>query len=380
MLSVFAWGGCDTIEIVSPQGPDGQDAYKVWEQSVKEGRIKWSQGTDLANYFKYLKGEDGAIGRDAYLIWKDWIADGSVDDPHRKGQKWAPGRNTTRDFYAFLTGARGEDGLVPFVNDKGNWQIGTKDTGIQATGKDGRDGRDGADGTDGRDGRDGSDGQDGRDGTDGRNGRDGKDGANGSNGHDGTDGTDGKQADTVQIIGGYWHINGKDTGVSVAGSDGASYAGKSAYELWVIEVQERRIYDPDGHLWPSGETTLNHFYFFLDGKRADGTKEVDVFRPVSTTIRIESISTIDNWNGIPTANAVEVHIETEPGATVYYQILGEAETKNNLIVRTKTTSGDGKCTILEVISYSSVLNVWAKAEGKLRSHQMIIEAWRLMPM
>ena len=81
---------------------------------------------------------------------------------------------TLQDFFIFLTGAQGEkgdqgdkgdkgdkgdqgnkgdkgdkgdsgsDGNTPFVNDKGNWQIGDVDTGIPATGADGKDGADGS--------------------------------------------------------------------------------------------------------------------------------------------------------------------------------------------------------------------------------------------
>ncbi len=45
-------------------------------------------------------------------------------------------------------GSPGKDGLTPFVNEAGNWQIGPNDTGVAARAKDGRDGQNGASGQD----------------------------------------------------------------------------------------------------------------------------------------------------------------------------------------------------------------------------------------
>lgn len=49
-------------------------------------------------------------------------------------------------------GVDGKDGLTPFINDKGNWQIGDVDTGVKATGADGSNGNDGTNGENGKDG------------------------------------------------------------------------------------------------------------------------------------------------------------------------------------------------------------------------------------
>ncbi|MDO4771879.1 MAG: collagen-like protein, partial [Porphyromonas sp.] len=139
-MSVFGFASCNEIDIISPPGPRGFSAYEVWVEAVKNGKIEWAEDTDLANYFKYLKGEKGDAGADAYTTWKEWIKTVSVDDPHNPGRKWSPERTSQKDFFHFLTGAKGEDGLTPFVNEKGNWQIGDKDTGIQARGRDGEKG------------------------------------------------------------------------------------------------------------------------------------------------------------------------------------------------------------------------------------------------
>ncbi|MDO4789772.1 MAG: collagen-like protein, partial [Porphyromonas sp.] len=114
---------CDRIEILSPPGPRGLSAYEVWVEAVNNKTIQWENGTDLANYFKYIKGVKGDSGKDAFSIWQDWIRDGSVDNPHKPGEKWNPEKNTKRDFYLFLTGAKGDKGDTPFINSKGNWQI-----------------------------------------------------------------------------------------------------------------------------------------------------------------------------------------------------------------------------------------------------------------
>ncbi|MDO4770655.1 MAG: collagen-like protein, partial [Porphyromonas sp.] len=143
LLLAFGWGACNEIDIVSPPGPRGLSAYEVWVEAVKTGKVSWNEGTDLPNYFKFIKGEKGDAGADAFSIWRDWIKEGNIDDPHNPGRKWNPERTTKRDFYIFLTGAKGEDGRTPFINEKGNWQIGDIDTGIAARGRDGQKGEKG---------------------------------------------------------------------------------------------------------------------------------------------------------------------------------------------------------------------------------------------
>lgn len=58
-------------------------------------------------------------------------------------------------------GKDGADGISPFINSSGNWQIGTTNTGIPATGPQGPQGVQGPQGPAGQSGTDGKDGQDG---------------------------------------------------------------------------------------------------------------------------------------------------------------------------------------------------------------------------
>lgn len=287
MLAFFA--SCNDIEIYSPPGPAGMSAYEVWVQAVEQGDVKWESGTDLPNYFKYIKGDKGDAGESAYALWIEYIKTGTVEDPHNQGSNWDPNKNTMPDFYYFLSGSKGEDGITPTINDKGNWQIGDIDTGIPAKGKDGQDGKDGstisiggngnwiidgvdtgipAKGQDGKDGKDGSivtigdngnwiidgvdtgisaKGQDGKDGstiTIGDNGNwfvDGADTGIPAKGKDGQDGSDGKDGSVVTIgDNGNWFIDGTDTNIPAQGKDGQNGKDGSTVSIgdngnWVID-------------------------------------------------------------------------------------------------------------------------------------------------
>ncbi|QBQ40588.1 hypothetical protein E2P86_05250 [Sphingobacterium psychroaquaticum] len=225
---------CNDLDILAPPGPAGMSAYKEWVKAVEGGQIQWSQGTDLPNFFKFLKGEKGDKGDDgksSYDIWKDYIASGAVDDPHNPGSKWPAGKNTQADFYKFMTGAKGDAGLTPHVNDKGNWQIGDKDTGIPAKGKDGTVITIGTNGNwviDGKDSGISAKGKDGKDGTVitiGSNGNwfiDGKDTGRPSKGDPGPAGPAGKPGTVITIGGnGNWFIDGADSGKPSVGKDGS---------------------------------------------------------------------------------------------------------------------------------------------------------------
>lgn len=334
-VSVLGWVGCDRVEVLSPQGPRGFSAYEVWVNAIRDGKIKWDQGTDLANYFKFIKGEKGDTGQDAYSIWREWISDGSVDDPHDEGKKWSPKRNTKKDFYFFLTGARGEDGLTPFVNEKGNWQIGDRDTGIPAKGKDGTNG---------------------------------KDGQNGSNGLDG---------DRVEIKEGYWHINGENTNIPATGSKGKPGQGKSAYTMWVEDVQASRIWDRQNNLWPTDKTDLEHFWYYLQGKSPDGTGDttlpsVDVEETMFRFVRIEEF-------GDHHMHGLRIYVETESGAKVFYQNVGLLDVHQSLSVTEPVLQSDGANVYMFLLApYGSEhkINIWARKEGKPQSPQMIINVGR----
>ena len=59
--------------------------------------------------------------------------------------------------------SKGEDGITPHINSANNhWMIGTRDTGVSATGPQGPAGSQGAPGTNGTNGKDGKDGEDGK--------------------------------------------------------------------------------------------------------------------------------------------------------------------------------------------------------------------------
>lgn len=102
---------CTDVDITMPKGPKGDtglSAYEFWKEKVADGTVDWPKDqTEVADFFKYLKGNDGKDGKDgksAFDQWKDMIADGSVDNPHNPGSKWPAGNNTVQDFWDFLTG------------------------------------------------------------------------------------------------------------------------------------------------------------------------------------------------------------------------------------------------------------------------------------
>lgn len=143
---------CTDVDITMPKGPKGDtglSAYEFWKEKVADGTVDWPKDqTEVADFFKYLKGNDGKDGKDgksAFDQWKDMIADGSVDNPHNPGSKWPAGNNTVQDFWYFLTGATGESGQTPHIGDNGHWFVGNEDTGIAAQGEAGKDGANGKD-------------------------------------------------------------------------------------------------------------------------------------------------------------------------------------------------------------------------------------------
>ena len=151
-LMAAAMVSCTRLEVTLPEGPRGE------------------QG---------IQGVSGVPGKTAYEIWKEYIASGEVEDPAAPGSKWDPGRNTVYDFFTFLVGPKGDDGLssyevwieaverhtidytgsvtivdyfkylegkdgkdglVPYIGDNGNWFIGDEDTGVPARGDKGEKG------------------------------------------------------------------------------------------------------------------------------------------------------------------------------------------------------------------------------------------------
>lgn len=97
------------------------------------------------------------------------VLDGEDGYTPKKGTDYFDGKDgyTPQKNKDYFDGTDGEDGLTPFINNNGNWQIGDNDTGVKAQGKDGYTPQKGVDYFDGEDGytpvkgKDYTDGQDG---------------------------------------------------------------------------------------------------------------------------------------------------------------------------------------------------------------------------
>ena len=245
-----------------PEGPAGKSAYEVWVDEVNNGNIDWpNDRTDVNNFFLYLKGKDGKDGQDgkdgksAYEIWIEEVNNG-LDNPHNPGHDWPKNEIDINDFWYYLTGADGKDGVTPNIGSNGNWWVNGEDTGVPAKGKDGQDGEDG---------------------------KDGEDGDNGS------------MPDITIGDNGNWHINGVDTGKPARGPEGPKgdkgdqgeqgpqgpkgedgedgKNGLSAYELWKQELANGTLPGKNGERWPTDKNTINDFWEYLRGE--DGKDGAD---------------------------------------------------------------------------------------------------------
>ena len=263
-------------------GKDGLSAYEQWRQLVGQGATDWPKDqTSMNDFFLFLKGRDGANGITPHVGTNGHWFVGSTDTGiTAQGPKGDNGTN----------GRDGKDGLSPYVGTNGNWWVGTTDTGVAVKGRDGRDGRDGTDGqtpvirdghwwigdTDtgiaaqgvrGEKGEKGDPGEKGKDGRDGKDGKDGRDGTNGTNGRDGQNGRDGVSPHIGDN--GNWFIGTTDTGIAARGQNGNDgAAGASAYELWQQDVKSGKVHDKEGQPWSKDRTTMADFYAYLSG--ADG--------------------------------------------------------------------------------------------------------------
>ena len=299
---------CSRLEVTLPKGPQGEQgaqgmtgesgksSYEVWVSAVKDGSVTdWDKSkTGIHDYFLYLKGEQGdkgekgdkgEPGQSAYATWKELISGGEVDNPQSPGVKWNPENDSENDFYKFLTGPRGDDGLIPYIGADGNWYIGQESTGIPATGPRGDDGMSSyevwvkyiEDGGDEDWPEDKVEVQDYFKYISGKDGRDGKDGSTPSIGPDGN-----------------WFIGSVNTGIPARGDKGekgdkgdrgdkgekgdGGEKGLSAYELWKTEVLSEEgivnpgngVYDLEEYpLWPSDAVSEADFYLYLHGVKGD---------------------------------------------------------------------------------------------------------------
>lgn len=289
------------------RGADGQSAYELWKQLIAQGTVAnphdgsqtWPASKNSeADFWDFISGRDGqtphvgsngnwfigatdtgvkATGRDgrdgrdgldgkdglsAYEQWRQLVGQGATD--------WPKDQTSMNDFFLFLKGRDGANGITPHVGTNGHWFVGSTDTGVTAQGPKGDNG------TNGRDGKDGlspyvgtngnwwvrttdtgvaAKGKDGRDGTNGTNGRDGQNGRDGVSPHIGDNGN--------------WFIGTIDTGIAARGQNGNDgAAGASAYELWQQDVKNGKVHDKEGQPWSKDRTTMADFYAYLSG--ADG--------------------------------------------------------------------------------------------------------------
>lgn len=250
--ATLSLGACSRFDLSLPEGPQGKQgiagasAYDIWKGEVLSGKIPWTSGMTLSDFFRYLKGrdgKDGKNGRSAFEQWQDLVHSGSLIDP-KTGEVWERDSDSEADFWYFLAG---RDGI------------------------DGRDGQDGVSGAVGKDGksayelwrdelqrryktdkpmRDPKTGEvwalqdnslddffrylSGRDGKDGKNGINGKDGRTGSDGRPSPPGTAG---DTVVVV------IGKPNVI-------AQYSIQSQSEYILPEGVRYKVYWEDGELAP----------------------------------------------------------------------------------------------------------------------------------
>ncbi len=331
LLFAFILNACTDIDFTLPPGPAGASAYEEWVSMVELGVYpEWKDYTSKEDFMKFLTGKNGVNGKDgkdgksAYDIWVDMITPGNTDDPHNPGQKWPSTKKTEKDFFEYLTGAKGDPGtpgskVIIGTND--NWFIDGEDTGIPARGKNGQNGTNGKDGLNGLDGKSAYEiwselvqknkmpdrmnpsqtwdknkfsladfwayfsGSNGKDGTDGKDGKTPYIGDNGNwwidaedtgvpaKGKDGKNGIDGSTPEITIGDNGNWFINNKDTGKPSKGSNGSNgNPGASAYEIWKVEVAkgltnphpDDKVYG--GTKWPKDKIALDDFWFYLRGK------------------------------------------------------------------------------------------------------------------
>ena len=374
MFCIMAYSCSNELHMLFPEGPagpqgeDGKSAYEVWVEEVNNGTVDWPKDrTDVNNFFLFLKGKDGKDGvngndgddgKSAYELWVEEVNKG-LENPHNPGHNWPKDQTELNDFWYYLAGADGKNGVTPNIGDNGNWWVNGEDTGVPATGEDGKPGHTpeitiGDNGNWYIDGEDtgmpsrGEAGPDGKPGhtpevTIGDNGNwyiDGVDTgkpARGPQGDDGEKGEDGDMPDITIGDNGNWYINGEDTGKPAQGPQGddgekgedgddgekgdegekgepgeTGPAGQSAYELWVEEVEAGRAYK-NGEPWPKNRTSVQDFWDFLRGEDGqDGKPGQD--GQDGATIILGSPNVIIQYYGDPD---IEEYVDWADGSVTY---------------------------------------------------------------
>lgn len=104
-------------------GTNGRSAFQVWVDLVNAGGVKnplkpnedWpTDAVSMNDFYRFLSGKDGADGLSAYELWKKELAEkaGTVNQLLDKYtyQPWPVDRNSIDDFFRYHTGVDGTNG------------------------------------------------------------------------------------------------------------------------------------------------------------------------------------------------------------------------------------------------------------------------------
>ncbi len=262
-------------------GKDGMSAYELWKQMVAQEEVDWPKDQiTQSDFFMYLKGKDGVDGITPHVGANgNWYVGSTDTGVSAKGEK-------------------GDDGLTPYVGNNGNWWLGDTDTQIPAKGKDGetpviKDGNWWIGETDTGIAAQGEKGDKGEDGVTPSI----KDGywwigeTNTGVKAQGEKGDDGLSGESPYIgENGNWWLGDTDTNVPAKGTSGKDgSAGASAYELWLEDVKAGKITGKDGTAWPTDKITMSDFYDYLSGDDGkNGQSAYDLWKSTAVTGQLDN--------------------------------------------------------------------------------------------
>ena len=158
------------VNIMGIKGENGEDGVSVIKAELNDqGELVFTLSNSTTYNIGIIKGEKGDKGEDGINgidgeNGKDGIGIVSVEinenqelvimlsdnTEHNLGVAKGEKGDTGLQGEKGDKGDKGEDGLTPFINILGNWQIGDKDTNVKAKGEDGINGENGKNGEDGR--------------------------------------------------------------------------------------------------------------------------------------------------------------------------------------------------------------------------------------